>query len=127
MLIILTYNMNDLNNKVKKKCKALIKLLQSQNKYTPDLSIQIGILAQLWVKTDSLGQEILSDEHQSVIAEVSREGNPRYGINPLDSLYLMYIDKLQTAIRASGMNTDSKSTIATEDQLNAFMNAIKDD
>ena len=39
----------------------------------------------------------------------------------------MYIDKLQTAIRASGMNTDSKSTIATEDQLNAFMNAIKDD
>ena len=119
--------MNDLNNKVKKKCKALIKLLQSQNKYTPDLSIQIGILAQLWVKTDSLGQEILSDERQSVIAEVSREGNPRYSINPLDSLYLMYIDKLQTAIRASGMNTDSKSTIATEDQLNAFMNAIKDD
>lgn len=110
-----------MKRKVESKKQYIVKLLKQEGKYTTELSMQVKIVAQLLVKTDLLADEIFASDHRSVNIETSREGDPRESISPKEKLYLDYLQQSQKALRALGMNTDSKPSKQTENGLQKFL------
>ncbi len=114
--------------RVERKKKYLVNLLKKEGKYTSELSMQAGLVAQLLVKTDMLAAEILADTHEAVTVEYSREGNRRESVSAKERLYLDYVSKSQRALRALGMNTDSRERKGDgKDSFDDFLNMFRDD
>lgn len=112
--------------KVKSKKAYIVKLLKKQGKYTAELTYQVDITAKLLVRADMLGDEILADGHQAVNVEYSREGNERKTIDPKEKLYIELLQQGQKALRALGMNTESKERKSDNDSFNDFMAAMQE-
>lgn len=112
--------------KVRSKKAYIVKLLKEQGKYTAELIYQVEITAQLLVRAEMLGDEILADGHKAVNVEYSREGNERITINPKEKLYLEVLEKGQKALRALGMNTESKERKTDSDGFSDFYEQMKD-
>ena len=113
--------------KISGKKAYLVKLLKDQGKYTAELSIQATVTAQLLVRTEILAEEILAEGHEAINVELSREGNERKSISPKEKLYLDFVEKSQKALRALGMNTDSKDRKTDGDDFKKFMEDFSDD
>ena len=113
--------------RIKNKKSCIVKLLKQQGKYTAELSMQVNIAAQLLVRTDMLADEIFDSGHQSVNVEISREGNERESISPKEKLYLDLVQQSQRALRALGMNTDSKERKTDNDNFNEFLKEFRED
>lgn len=113
--------------KVKNKKAYIIRLLKKQGKYSPELSLQAGLVAQLLVRIETLAEEIFSDDYSTVNTELSREGNPRELLNPKDRLYLELMKQAQAALKALGMNTDSKERKTDNDSFSEFMQNFNED
>ncbi len=116
-----------IKSKISGKKAYLVKLLKDQGKYTAELSIQATVTAQLLVRTEILAEEILSEGHDAVNVEMSREGNERKSISPKEKLYLDFVEKSQRALRALGMNTDSKDRKTDNDDFKKFMEEFSED
>lgn len=116
-----------IDRKIKNKKDYIVKLLKAQGKYTAELTYQVDITARLLVRADMLNDEILSEGHKAVNIEYSREGNERATINPTERLYLDVLEKAQKALRALGMNTESKERKTDNDNFNDFWAAMKED
>lgn len=117
----------DTSKRIKSKKAYIVKLLKSQGKYTSELSMQVTITAQLLVKTEMLAAEVLSDQHEVVDIEFSREGNQRRLISPKEKLYLDFVQQTQRALRALGMNTDSKERKSDNDSFGEFLKEFGND
>lgn len=107
---------------------SIIRTLKKTGKYSLDMNYQIETAAELIVRRDLLKQEIFDKEHSCVNVETSREGNVRESVSPRERLYLEYTTKCQSALRALGMNTDSKNqNKAGADGFEDFMTQFKED
>lgn len=113
--------------KVRAKKAYIVKLLKDQGKYTAELTYQVDITAKLLVRADLLGDEIMADGHKAVNVEYSREGNERKTIDPKEKLYIELLEKGQKALRALGMNTESKDRKTDSDTFNDFMAEMRGD
>lgn len=115
------------NDKIQEKKDYITDLLNKQGKYTPELAMQVDIAAQLLVRCDKIGEEINADGYKAINVEISREGNNRESINPKEKLYLDLLQQAQKALRALGMNTDSKERKAGEDGFGDFLQQFQDE
>ncbi len=113
--------------KIKNKKAYIVKLLKDQGKYTAELTYQVDITAKLLVRADLLGDEIMADSHKAVNVEYSREGNERKTIDPKEKLYLDVLEKGQKALRALGMNTESKERKNDNDGYSDFLSEMRED
>ena len=113
-------------DRIQQKKDYIIELLNKQGKYTPELAMQVDIAAQLLVRCDIIAEEMASEGYKSVNVEISREGNNRESINPKEKLYLSLLEQSQSALKALGMNTDSKDRKPGDDGLSDFMAQFKD-
>lgn len=115
--------------RVKKKIEAkrayIVRLLKKQGRYSPELSMQARIVAQLLVRTELLAEQVFAEGHTAVNVEYSREGNERESISPKEKLYLDFLGQSQKALRALGMNTDSRTRPAEGDNLGEFLAEFK--
>ena len=103
----------------------ITRLLKQQDKYTAELSMQVKIVAQLLVRTDLLARDVFGEGYQTITVEISREGNRRESVNPKERLYMEYLRQSQRALRALGMNTDSRERRQDgEDGLNSFLEQL---
>ena len=102
-------------------------MLKKEGKYSSELSYQVTVAAQLLVRTEILAEEIFADSHKAVNVEISREGNTRESISPKEKLYLDLTAQTQKALRALGMNTDSKERKTDNDDFSKFMDDLKGD
>lgn len=84
--------------------------LAKEHLYSKEWDMQLEIVAMCDVKIRQIMAEMSKEGYSLLQTEVSREGNPRYSINPLENLLMRYIQIKQQALRASGLNTDSKRT-----------------
>jgi len=116
-----------IQRKISSKKTYIVKLLKQQGKYTPELSMQVKIVAQLLVRTEILAEQIFDAGHKPVNVEISREGNERESISPKEKLYLDLLQQSQKALRALGMNTDSRERKTDNDGFNEFMEQFKND
>lgn len=117
----------EIKKKVEAKKRYLVKLLKDQGKYSVELSMQITIAAQLLVKTENIFELISAEGSDPIHREYSREGNERQSISALERLYMEYSTAAQRALRAAGMNTDSRVKIEGADELSAFLKKFGDD
>ena len=99
-------------------------MLKKEGKYTSELSMQVTLTAQLMVRAEQLQAEMGSPDYQQVIVEYSREGNRRESVNPKEKLLIDLSGQIQKALRALGMNTDSKDRKNDGDDLGDFMKAL---
>lgn len=116
-----------IQRKITAKKTYIVNLLKKQNKYTPELSMQVKIVAQLLVRTEILAEQIFDVSHKPVNVELSREGNERESISPKEKLYLDLLTQSQKALRALGMNTDSRERKTNDDGFGDFMEQFKRD
>lgn len=105
----------------------IVKLLKRQGKYTPELSMQVKITAQLLIRTEILAEQIFGNGHQPTKIELSREGNERESVSPKEKLYLDLVEQSQKALKALGMNTDSRERKTDNDGFSEFMEQFKND
>lgn len=120
------YGVN-IEKSISSKVSYIRKLLTQEGKYTADLTYQVKIAATLMVRTEVLARAILSPGYNPINTEISREGNKRQTVNPTEPLYLQYVGKTQSALRALGMNTDSRERKSDGgDGLTDFLNAMKE-
>ena len=105
----------------------IVKLLKKQGKYTPELSMQVKITAQLLIRTEILAEQISGNGHQPTKIELSREGNERESVSPKEKLYLDLVEQSQKALKALGMNTDSRERKTDNDGFSEFMEQFKND
>lgn len=111
--------------KVKNKKAYIVKLLKAQGKYTAELTYQVDITAKLLVRADMLGDEIMANGHRAINVEYSREGNERKTIDPKEKLYIELLEKGQKALRALGMNTESKERQTSNDEFSGFLAGLR--
>lgn len=116
-----------IERKVKSKKAYIVKLLKNQGKFTKELTYQVDITAKLLVRADMLGNEILAGGHKAVNVEYSREGNERVTVDPKEKLYLELLEKGQKALRALGMNTESKERKSDTDGFDTFYKALQEE
>lgn len=109
---------------IKNRKASIVKVLKSQGKYIPELFVQIDLLANLLMQLEKLHLQMSAENYSPIITEVSREGNERAVINPVETLYLQYYDRAQRAIKALGMNTDSRGVKIETDNLRDFIDAV---
>lgn len=83
-----------------------MKLLKKEGRYSPSLLEQVEITASLIIQYQEI-EESLSMQ-SFVITQTSREGDTRAIINPLQQQSLQMVEKVQKALRALGMNLDTK-------------------
>lgn len=112
--------------KVRAKKDYIIRLLKKEGKYTAELSMQVTLTAQLMVRAEQLQAEMGSPDYQQVIVEYSREGNRRESVNPKEKLLIDLTSQIQKALRALGMNTDSKERKTDGDDLGAFLKGLEE-
>lgn len=115
-----------IERKVKNKKAYIVKLLRKQGKYTEELTYQVDVTARLLVRADMLSEEMLSEGHRAVNVEYSREGNERVTVNPVEKLYLDVLERGQRALRALGMNTESKERKTDGDGFGEFLEKLKE-
>lgn len=116
---------NSIKKRIKNQKDYIVRLLKQQGKYSPEMSLQAMLTAYLYVRMERLAEEVLDDGHDSVIVELSREGNERRSVNPADKTFLECADKLQRALKALGMNIDAKERNNDTDGFNELFNALK--
>lgn len=116
-----------IQKRIRGKKEYIVKLLKKQGKYTAELSMQATITAQLMVRTEILAEEIFSDGHKAINVELSREGHSRESISPKEKLYIDLTTHVQKALRALGMNTDSKDRKTDNDSFAEFMSEFNND
>lgn len=92
----------------KKKKRRIIKLLKESGKYSIELTGQIELTAAVEAKIEIIKMAMEDGTYQPIFSEMSREGNERRIVNPLERLLQTYIDQDRMNLRALGMNTDSR-------------------
>lgn len=117
----------DIEKKIRSKKQYIVKLLKEQGKYTSELTYQVEITAKLLVRADILSNEIFSSGYEPINVEYSREGAERKAIDPREKLFMDVLLQGQRALRALGMNTESKERRVDKDNYSDFMNECKFD
>lgn len=114
-----------ISTKTRNAKQRLVNRLKKQGKYSPMLDPQIEIAANLLARGSVLMTQISSSEYSPVLVEYSREGNTRMSVNPIERLYLDVLEQTQKALRALGMNTDSKE-VAKNDSSDKLVSLLEE-
>lgn len=105
----------DTGERIKKRVTAkknyIVRLLKKQGKYSPELSVQVTITAQLLVRSEVLSEQIT--------AEGKRTGP---GAKAEERLLLETLRQAQYAVRALGMNADCKQAQIGTEALDLILN-----
>lgn len=116
-----------IKQRLRNKRNYITKLLKKQNKWLAEMTYQVEITAKILVRVELLEEEIFSAGYTAVNVEYSREGNERVSLNPQERLYLESLEKAQKALRALGMNTESKERKGENDGLGNFLKEFAED
>lgn len=116
-----------ISTKARNAKQRLVNRLKKQGKYSSMLDPQIEIAANLLARGSILMSQISSSEYSPIHVEYSREGNTRMSVNPMERLYLDVLEQTQKALRALGMNTDSKEVTKNEgsDKLVSLLEEVR--
>ncbi len=115
------------NSILQKKINEIKDLMKKQGVYQSGLEMQIKLVAQLAIKTDNAFMKTIEPEFDSIVKQVSREGNEREILNGYETLFKQYSERLQNGLRALGLNYDSKPIKGGNDAFDDFYNSFQID
>lgn len=110
---------------VEEKVKELTEKMKEVGLYTSDKDEQIRATAQICVKTNLAFEA--SCKNGMLVSVTSREGNVSDQISQSELLYIRYYEKMQTGLRALGLNTDSKPVKLGQDKFDDFYDSFQID
>ena len=117
-----------LKRRVSSKKAYIIHLLKKEGKYCSEMSQQVQVAAELLVHAEYLLSLMREPGYRPyVVQKESREGYERLKPHPLEKLYADYLAQAQRALRALGMNTDSKDRKTSNDSFGEFMESLGGD
>lgn len=106
----------------------IINMLKEDNRYHVSLQCQVDIVASASVKISEIRDIMATQDYKPLLTQISREGDVRYNINPLEPLYQSYMSKYQSGLKALGMNYDAKDIKPDEqDQLADLIKSMNED
>lgn len=111
----------------KKEFGSLMRILKKEDSYSPKFRAQMEIVSVLRVLFWRMGEELLEGDVDCVEQTTSREGNERYKQNPKWQLFIQILDRYQDALKALGMNVDSKPIKKKEKGIDDFLNNFRED
>lgn len=94
--------------RVLSKKRYYIRVLKEQNKYSPELSVQVEAMCVTLVRLEMLHERMEADGYSPVNVEVSREGNRRESISKTEQLLMEYSRQLQSQLKNLGMTYNFK-------------------
>ena len=116
------------DRKVKSREGSLTKLLKAQDKYSAELSVQVSLTAQLYVRAEMLVDEMCKNDYQPVrIQYDSHDGAKKAKIDPTEKLYLGIMAQLQKSLRALGMNVEARGAKKGSSALLEFIDKVNGD
>lgn len=110
-----------------KEFKKILKTLKKEESYSPLFGSQLQIVSVLKVLFWRLAEELLDGEADYIETITSREGNERYKQNPKYQLFIQILDRYQDALKALGMNVDSKPVKKKEKGIDEFLKNFSED
>lgn len=111
----------------RRKSARTVRLMKESGRYSDAYLMQVDLLSRTMAQLDTIEKEKSRRGYQIVIGTLSREGNDRPIINPLETLYADYLDRAQRALKALGMNADSKERKDSDAPgLDEFLKEIRD-
>lgn len=106
----------------------LIQKLKKAGLYDDTKDYQIEIAASVITKLRLLRREMFDVNHHTIITERSREGNKREVVSPLENQFKQYLTSAQAALRALGLNTDTRQKVETDgDDMKEFYSAMDEE
>lgn len=108
---------------VDEEVKEITEKMKEVGLYTSDKDMQIRATAQICVKTQLAFEASCKDG--MFVAVTSREGNVTKQASPSELLYIRYYEKMQTGLRALGLNTDSKPVKLGQDKFDDFYDSFQ--
>lgn len=110
-----------LTKKVNSRIKKFTETMKEQGIYQPRFDEMIRLAATTSVKYDAVFAETMKSNYEPYRTEISREGNERLIVNPIEGLLRNLAEQLQSQLRALGLNTDSKPVQSGDDGMADFM------
>lgn len=110
----------------KKEFKKDLKTLKNEESYSPLFESQLEVVSVLKVLFRRLAEELLDQDIDYIEVIKSREGNTRYKQNPKYLLFIQILDRYQDALKALGMNVDSKPIRRKEKGIDDFLNRFRE-
>lgn len=113
--------------KARHRAAETLRLMKECGKYSEAYLMQVDLLSRTLAELDDIEREKSRREYRMVINMISREGNDRPVLNPLEQLYGEFLDRAQRCLKALGMNTDSKERKGEEAAgLEEFLREMKE-
>lgn len=116
----------DFKKRVSAKRTDIIRRLKSQGKYTEELSVMVTLTAETYIQLENLQDVMLDDDYQSVTVQISREGNERRQLNPMEGQLTALRRQLADLLTKIGMSTESKERKQDSDSFKDFLEEMKD-
>lgn len=113
--------------KLNSKKTYIIRLLKKEGKYSSELSMMVGEVANTYVQLEELRAEMSRGDYKKVNVQVSREGNERYQLNPIETRYTELSRLLTKQLTAIGMTTESKERRSDNDNFSEFMSKLREE
>lgn len=107
--------------KINSRIKKFTDMMKEQGIYQSRFDEMIKLAATTSVKYDAVFAETMKADYKPYKTEISREGNERLIVNPIEGLLRNLAEQLQSQLRALGLNTDSKPIQAGDDSMADFM------
>lgn len=122
-----SHKRQSLASKITSRKSYMIKVMKAANVYRDELAMQVQVAARLYVKIKEFEKEMSKDGYSPVSKWESREGAVRQAVNPLEELYSDYLSRYQQALKALGLNNDSKERKSQgDDPLNSFLDKFRE-
>ncbi len=101
-------------------------VLKRRGLYSPELGYQIETAARDIMLYRKLSDESLKPETEIMIAEISREGEKRYKINPIFDAVKKHADVVRNDLKALCMNRSAKKLEDTQgdDAMEELMKSL---
>ena len=112
---------SSLTKKVNSRIKKFTETMKEQGIYQPRFDEMIRLAATTSVKYDAVFAETMKSNYEPYRTEISREGNERLIVNPIEGLLRNLAEQLQSQLRALGLNTDSKPVQSGDDGMADFL------
>ena len=100
--------------------------LKRANRYSEELEPQLEIVVTLSDIIDAMKEEMLKPGYTHIVSVINQYGEKK-DINPNDTLFLNYIKTYQTALRALGVNQDSRQGLKTAGETGNVLASLMED
>lgn len=105
--------------------RRIYELMEAHGVYSEGMREQVWICAKIMSKVDDI-EKYMKEDGYHMLQKIQSSQGERYDVHPLERMYMRYLTMAQTAIKALGLNRDSKPVrdVQNDDALSNLISSI---